>query len=177
MAAARLAVSAATREIEPMPVVTEPYLAQAARWPTHRLIEAWLSRQWHEQDLLRCDICRLTPLPGDDVLITCIIDHALTDPSITVRHHSTVALGGCQQDARRPHAGDLGCPGAGPSHLCEARQTLRRRQAHQQTPTGSRTRHHDVSTQRHERGPPPDAASRRSRPSSKICSPTSKRRS
>jgi hypothetical protein len=50
--------------------------------------------------VLSCDVCKLSPLPADDDLTALVIHHALTDPSINVRRHATVALGACSGDAR-----------------------------------------------------------------------------
>lgn len=50
--------------------------------------------------VLSCDICKLNPLPMKDDLVSRVIDYALTDPSINVRRHATVALGSLCADVR-----------------------------------------------------------------------------
>jgi hypothetical protein len=50
--------------------------------------------------VLSCDGCKLSPLPAGDDLVAHILAHAITDPSINVRRHATVALGSYPRDAR-----------------------------------------------------------------------------
>jgi hypothetical protein len=50
--------------------------------------------------VLSCDVCKLSPLPADNDLTARVIHHALTDSSINVRRHATVALSACPSNAR-----------------------------------------------------------------------------
>ena len=50
--------------------------------------------------VLSCDVCKLHPLPAHDDLVALVVSRALTDPSINVRRHATVALGSFPCDAR-----------------------------------------------------------------------------
>jgi hypothetical protein len=50
--------------------------------------------------VLSCDVCKLNPLPAHDDLVALVMAHALTDPSINVRRHATVALGSFPGDAQ-----------------------------------------------------------------------------
>jgi hypothetical protein len=50
--------------------------------------------------VLSCDVCKLHPLPVHDDLIALVMARAITDPSINVRRHATVALGSFPRDAR-----------------------------------------------------------------------------
>lgn len=50
--------------------------------------------------VLSCDVCKLNPLPVHDDLVALVIARALTDVSINVRRHATVALGSFPRDAQ-----------------------------------------------------------------------------
>ena len=50
--------------------------------------------------VLSCDFCKLHPLPVHDDFVALVMSRALTDPSINVRRHATVALGSFPRDAR-----------------------------------------------------------------------------
>jgi hypothetical protein len=77
--------------------------------------------------VLSCDACKLTPLSVPDDLADLVIDRALTDPSINVRRHATVALGSFCQDARvRQILQTLAAQEKDPAIVREARQALRR---------------------------------------------------
>jgi hypothetical protein len=80
--------------------------------------------------VLSCDACKLHPLPEDDDLVALVIDRALADPSINVRRHATVALGGCHRDARADRVLEaLAGEATDAAIRREARQALRRRGA------------------------------------------------
>ena len=79
---------------------------------------------------LSCDACKLNPLPMEDDLVACVIDHALKDPSINVRRHAASALGNFCADPRAGLALETLLAREGDrAILREARRALRRRQA------------------------------------------------
>ena len=81
--------------------------------------------------VLSCDVCKLTPLPADDDLLTLVIDRALADPSINVRRHATVSLGACGNDPRALHVlHALATQTLDAAIRREARRALRRQQSH-----------------------------------------------
>jgi hypothetical protein len=49
---------------------------------------------------LSCEVCKLTPLQVEENLVTRVIEHALSDPSINVRRHAAMALGNFCADPR-----------------------------------------------------------------------------
>jgi HEAT repeat protein len=80
--------------------------------------------------VLSCDACKLSPLPAGDDLVALVIDRALADPSIAVRRHATVALGGCRRDERAGQVLEtLAAQETDAAIRREARWALRRRQA------------------------------------------------
>jgi hypothetical protein len=79
--------------------------------------------------VLNCDVCKLTPLPAADDLLTLLIDRALADPSINVRRHATVALGACRTDPRAVQVlHTLATQTPDTAIRREARRALRRKQ-------------------------------------------------
>jgi HEAT repeat protein len=77
--------------------------------------------------VLSCDGCKLTPLPAADDLVARVIHSALADPSINVRRHATVALGGCRTAGRAVEVLEaLAVHDADPAVRREARRALRR---------------------------------------------------
>ncbi|MGO8946571.1 MAG: HEAT repeat domain-containing protein [Ktedonobacterales bacterium] len=79
--------------------------------------------------VLSCDVCKLAPLPADDDLVALVIDRALADPSIQVRRHATVALGGHRDTRVEQVLETLATQETDPAIRREARQAVRRHRA------------------------------------------------
>jgi HEAT repeat protein len=80
--------------------------------------------------VLSCDVCKLALLSAVDDLVALVIDRALADPSIQVRRHATVALGGVGRDTRVEHVlQTLAAQETDPAIRREARQAVRRHRA------------------------------------------------
>jgi hypothetical protein len=80
--------------------------------------------------VLSCDVCKLAPLSADDALVALVIDRALADPSVQVRRHATVALGGVRRDTRVDEVLEtLAAQETDPAIRREARQAVRRHRA------------------------------------------------